>query len=301
MKQSLQKQLHHYTKLAGAALAAAPLAVQGQAVYTDVDPDVTIGIGDGAVSIDMNGDATDDVVMAIIQTYASSSGGAYLYQNIAAASGYGIGSIAGSTQVFGGNNFYFPEAYSAGDAINSSLNWIDNSAFGSLNYLTYYVSTGGSASTFNGGNWLNQTDKYLGVRFTAGSDLHYGWVRMDVGNTDASNFITIKDFAFESQVEVAINAGDTVGAMPSAIATTDAPQLNCYAYGNQLVLRSQDAEWSEGQVEVIDMSGRTIASQAWTGGDAQMELNAPDGIYNAILRNTDGQVATRKVFVGRLR
>jgi hypothetical protein len=301
MKHTLQKQLKQYTKMAGAALAAAPLAAQAQAVYTDLEPDVTIGIGDGAVAIDINGDGTDDLVMAIIQTSATGSGGASLYQNIAAVSGYGIGAFAGSTAVFGANTFYFPGAYNAGASISSGLDWASNSAFGSMNYLTFYTNGAGSSSSFYGGNWVNQSDKYLAARFNAGSDLHYAWVRMDVGAPDPSNFITIKDFAFESQVEVGIDAGDTIGATPSVIPTTDAPELTCYSHGNQIILRSQDAEWSEGQIEVIDMAGRTIASEAWTGGDAQLQLNTADGLYHAILRNNNGAVATRKVFVGRLR
>ncbi len=299
MKQDLQKQLQQYTKMAGAALAAAPLAMQAQAVYEDVDPDLTLMLGDG-VALDMNGDGTDDFLMSVFSTVAT-SGSASLVQNLAVVSGGGVGAFAGSTAVFGTNTFYFPGAYNAGDAINSTLDWAGNTALGSLNYYTFYTSGGGTPSSFYGGNWVNQSDKYLAVRFTAGSDLHYGWIRMDVGAPDATNFITIKDFAFESQPDVAIDAGDTVGAMPSVIPTTEAPELDCYAYGNKLIVRSQDAAWAEGRVDVMDLSGRTIASREWTGGEAHLQLKAADGIYSAVLHSSTGAVTTRKFFVGRMR
>jgi hypothetical protein len=295
MKKEIQKRLHHYAKLAGAAATAAPLAAQAQAVYTDVDPDTTLNIGD-LYELDFNADGNIDMLFAVT-TNSFTTGGLAVYQNFAVASGSGAGSFAGTTQSVGAV-FYFPQAYAPGVAINSALSWQPNTAFGSLNYLT---SLGG-VPYYQGGNWENTTDQYLAVRFPAAGATHYGWVRMDAGQAGSSNFVTIKDYAFESQPEVAFETADTVGAPPvSGLANTDATELTVYTFGNNLFLRSQDADWSEGTVEVLDMTGRRVSLTNWTGGTATVKVRVPNGIYSAILRSTAGAVTTRKVYVGPMR
>jgi len=54
------------------------------------------------------------------------------------------------------------------------------------------------------GNWCNETDKFLGLRFTVGGNIHYGWARLDaVWN----NGWTVKDFAYNTTPGASIEAG----------------------------------------------------------------------------------------------
>ena len=57
---------------------------------------------------------------------------------------------------------------------------------------------GNSTLTFN-------QDAYLAVRFNIGSNLHYGWIRI---NSDNSGIITYKDYAYNATPSTSINAGD---------------------------------------------------------------------------------------------
>ena len=51
----------------------------------------------------------------------------------------------------------------------------------------------------------NGADTYLGAKFKIGANVHYGWVRvLWVGSV-----LTVKDFAYETTPDMAINAGAT--------------------------------------------------------------------------------------------
>ena len=294
MKKALQQRIADYAKLAGAVAAAAPIAVSAQGVYTDVEPDSTLILGD-LFDVDLNGDGAGDMVLAVISN-TFTYGGSAVYQNFAVASGYGAGSFAGTVQVFGGSNFYFPEAYAAGVDVDETLEWQANSAFGSMNYVTSF----GGVPSYSGGNFENVSDRYLAVRFPAGTDIHFGWIRMDAGVAGPSNFITVKDYAFNAAPDLAIATGDTIGTLPSGVATTPARDLSCYAFGNNLFIRSQHNDWQQGTIEIMDMAGRNVQQSQWTGGAGQVKIRVPNGIYTAVIR-TDKAVTTRKIYIGPVR
>ena len=159
MKKDLQNKLKAYSSLAGAAALLTPFAASAEIVYTDIDPDEDLASGE-IYEVDFNGDSVTDMVIGITSGTGSTASGASIYQNIAFADGDGNGSFAGSTQSFGAI-FYFPNTYGAGASIGPGAAWQPANAFGSLNYLT---SVGGIPAYF-GGNFQNQNDKYLGVRF----------------------------------------------------------------------------------------------------------------------------------------
>jgi hypothetical protein len=48
---------------------------------------------------------------------------------------------------------------------------------GANKLVSFYVGGGGYSAH---GNWVNLLDRYLGVRFQVGNELHYGWVRFTV-------------------------------------------------------------------------------------------------------------------------
>jgi hypothetical protein len=291
-KINLKKRLSAYSKLAGVAVAAAPLTAQGEIVYTDVEPDSTLGVGD-VFEVDFNSDGVVDMVVGI-GTATGTYGGQPLYFQAAFASGDGAGSFAGSLQVFGGNNFYFPEAYNAGANLDETLAWQAPSAFGSMNYVT---SIGG-APAYSGGNWENQNDKYLAVRFTAAGNQHYGWIRMSIGAAGTSNFITVKGYAFEAVPDEGIEAGaESGGVVPSGLGMPDySESFNCYSFGGTLFVQSLDAALQDGHLEVFNAAGQSVHRQVWNQGSAAISLQVPEGIYFVRIRVADGY-ANRKVFL----
>jgi hypothetical protein len=95
-----------------------------------------------------------------------------------------------------GNRYYFyPFALDFGAPISAAATWQSHSSQ-MMEYQCY------RSSQWCGGVF----DKYIGLRFKIGSNIHYGWVRLDVDITTAN--WKIKDFAYESTPDVTIAAGD---------------------------------------------------------------------------------------------
>jgi len=293
MKKDLQKRLASYSRLAGAAAAIAPLAATGEIVYTDVDPDQTLANGE-VFEVDFNDDGITDMFLGIGTATGATTGGASVYFQAAFASGSGAGSFAGSVQVFGGNNFYFPEAYNAGVAIDETLEWQSPSAFGSMNYVT---SVGGVPSA-SGGNFENQTEKYLAVRFTVGSGQHYGWVRVSAGEAGPSNFMTIHGFAFEAVADEAIEAGaETGGAVPSGTNFPDySDAVTMYSFGQNIIIQTSQVELQSATVEVADLTGRLVFVGTMNQGSANIQVAEANGLYLVRLRAADG-IVDRKLYL----
>ena len=176
-----------YASLSGAFLAlAAPAA--GKVVYTDLDPDALALVG--SVFIDMDDDGVPD--FEILQSSTPLAYFALLYGSRGVGSGYGFVGLPAYP--------LNPIALSAGAMIGPSAAPMPINTFGTmgLQLRTTNLNTVG--------DWGGATDKYLGVSFNLPDGVHYGWIRCDVPTTYTS--VTVKDFAYEGQPGVAIEAGD---------------------------------------------------------------------------------------------
>lgn len=171
---SLTKKLSKYGALSAAIAGIADAS--GQVVFTNITPDF-VGT-DVAVGLDLNNDGTFDFVIA------EGTGGNYVlvdaYQNVVGNSW--LGSQPGS--------YNYPFALGNGVTISSGQNtWFPGSSVvGTMNFNSCY--SGGGAS-----NWCGVTDRFLGLRFTVGADVHYGWAQLDV-NAAGTEFI-VKGYAYE--------------------------------------------------------------------------------------------------------
>ena len=195
----LEKSLSAYASAAAAAgvslLALAPSA-DAKIVYTPAN--ITIPINGGPVFLDVNHDGTADFSFSqTLDNFVDSHpirlrvGGKNSSNQIW---GKGILGVRSSYGVFASalrrgfkvrpNKSYFQKA----------PGWVMFSAGG-----TYY----GSGAY---GQWLNTQHRFLGLKFTAGGQIHYGWARFSVG-TNA----TLTGYAYETIADKPIIAGQTKG------------------------------------------------------------------------------------------
>ena len=108
----------------------------------------------------------------------------------------------------------------AGDIINSgtvfntdqSIAWTSSGWTRTCGGL-FGITCTTTSSTASGGEYINQTDIYMGVELTGlnALDTYYGWILLD---TTLSVSATIKGYAFESVANTAIVAGNTVTTVP---------------------------------------------------------------------------------------
>lgn len=169
-----------YALAAGAAAATAASA-DASIVYSGAQ---NISIGQfSSLNLNLDNDAYGDV---LLKNYVF-GGANYMGATVNFAPGKLVGFTAG---------YAYVSALSAGAAIDSSS--VGPSFFGSMAF--------GSANP--NAQFNNASNAYLGLSFTSGANVFYGWVRVSV-NQAAGSFI-VHDWAYDNS-----GAGIAAGAVPA--------------------------------------------------------------------------------------
>lgn len=82
-----------------------------------------------------------------------------------------------------------PFSYENNTMIDESLNW----------YSTGFMQTlalGNMCTSYFFGNFKGVEDEFIALKFSNGTDIYYGWIRVDVSTN--ADWVTIKDYAFDS-------------------------------------------------------------------------------------------------------
>ena len=227
-KQKLALRLSGYAASAGALLAIGPSA-KSQVTYSGMQ-NIDVPIPDTYLEIDLDGDLVNDfgfygdgyylmysysaffskvdigyavLVNPRTESYANSwitrlgtvtiESSSYVYSMQGRmVDGLELGEMIDSqrSQWINSNNIDFPGALGVQYAV---------SYYGP--YFTYYNS-------WEAGEFLGQ-EKYIGVRFYIGTEQHYGWIRLSMGEDVEP--VTIIDWAYEETPGVPIQAGDGLG------------------------------------------------------------------------------------------
>lgn len=175
----------------------------GQYIYTDINPDkILSGTDEGPdyEYVDINNDGNNDF------TFSD-----HPYQN---ASGYHHFNIEGSSQA----KFAFSNGISGPNPIYFNY----GNTIGSSQGYTY------EKSSIGGLNW--DINAFLGIQFTQGTDIYYGWIRYDYRYNDE---IIIKDYCLNSTPNIPIIAGEQIPPIASDIKLVD---NNIYFDGRSLRL-----------------------------------------------------------------
>ena len=205
--------IERYAALSAAFLGTAVAADAG-VVYTDIDPDAFAITLTDTIDIDMNNDGIVDFQFRGLGTSFSSTG-AYPFafrSNLAQMYGVNGGAYGfAATSIYGSAGFA-AEALNSGDNIGSAAVFNTNTWATVGRLLSSSFSGYGFSSVV--GPLTGAGEKFIGVSFDIGGNLHYGWIRIDLA-ADAGSY-TIFDYAYEDQPNVAINAGDGASAACSS-------------------------------------------------------------------------------------
>lgn len=287
MKKDLQSRIMKYTA-AASAVAAAPVIGNAQIVYTDVMPDQVVNAG-GTYSLDVNNDATPDYYLGQShQSFTYYSG--LLNVDIESV---GLITVAANQAVgYQTGGVTFLKAYSFGEFIDSTASdWL--SAAGSSSQMVaaaHVVITGVQNQTFDTGQFVGQTDKYVGLRFDIAGAQHYGWVRIDV-NSGSTQF-TVKDYAYRSADSTGIYAGDN----GSAVAEISILDLR-YHTANGLLYTSISENLTNGKLIVMNTAGQQVFTTGLTQGNSTIDMGRlASGVYILNFSFNEG-TKNGKVFV----
>jgi len=162
------------------------------------------------------------------------------------------------------------------DAISANSSWEDQG--------DAYIDPFWGTTTFPSG-----TDAYIGASFKLGSNVHYGWIRV---NWDGNGTLIVKDFAYDNTPNTAISAGD--------VGTTSIKDKNVNSlitlYPNPTTdyinIRSNSEEVES--ASIISMTGKLISTHAINKNATINVMDLKQGNY--IIKLTSNKESINKVF-----
>ena len=258
-----------------------------EVVYTDIDPDIVFEFTD-AIGIDMDNNGTYDFAFLkyshsyIIITSVSSESVTILRDQVWAGPYYIENRIACPWLTFSGSPAYLPYALSEGILIDDDL------SFQNYGYqlLAVRIDARNSTTTqyLSGtGNWWPESiDHYLGVSFIdESSNYHYGWIRCSV--IDSIESFVIKDYAYETQENYPIVAGDTSTNVNTLDLENNLTAV-VYSFNKNLYIKLDQA--IEPSLYIYDLNGKFVLQEKINSQNKMISLKSlSTGIYIIELRD----------------
>jgi hypothetical protein len=279
-KNTLESRLKKYTALAGGLTVA--VAGTGQVIYTDINPDsVNVGHLNNTL-IDFDGDGNTDLTLL---TYVGSNTGTFAYGSGVVSYGVNTDAALGAAGTGANSGWMATNTSSAAPMNNVTPSAAIGGAgafrtgtgtLGLIQGITYGAPLSAYNFTNTGGNFLNATDAYIGVKFDIAGAAHYGWVRVDL-SADGS-MLTVKDYAYEATAGTAINAGD-VGPCSIPIDVTAAV--------------TDETQGNDAAVDITVTGGTSPYTYSWDNGETTEDLTAlMAGSYTVTITDANGCIAT---------
>lgn len=190
----------------------------------------------------------------------------------------------------------------AGMTINSDLtNWANASSaafsgnVGAAN--TYSINGPAVTSTYTNrvGKFLGLT-RFIGMRFSVGSNQHYGWIRVSMD--DEVSAMTIIDWAYESTPGLGIEAGEGGGNVDLSEHEASGMGKGLVAFPNPAEGELQIIAGPGSDLRIIDLNGRVIYHQKKITSLLIDVSTFRPGIY--FVQVNDGKkVNQQKVLIGK--
>lgn len=269
---TLNKKLKSYSALAG-SLALISSQADAQIIYTDINPDSTTNIGGNFYNLDLDNGGVFDFTFNL-----NIGSGTYTFQQVAVTPA-GSNGIAGDTV----GVYVYPFAFNSGDTIKSSLQF----NFGGNQSMASYFGPG-----YSYGNFIGLADKYIGLQFYIGTQLHYGWARLDV-NATASQF-TIKDYAYNATPDTYILAGETgVGINENNLSGNS----SVFSTGKNVIIKFLNSLPVNAEVKITNVLGQEVYKSSLNDKETSIDLSKEKtGIYFVTITG-DGIVYTKKIYI----
>ncbi len=297
---NLSKQLKAYALTAGCFLTLHQEA-NAEVVYTDIEPDIILDGPLQNATVDMDNNAVSDVFFHnnSFQFYDDSWLTYKIMQNILVGPEVSDNALEGIINSFntGYNTFtrYYPFALDNFELISELKTWQNHET---QVMALRILSLGGTTVGFGFAcYWYSlyapeSIDKYIGVKFKGDDELnHFGWIRCDVLNEGRR--LIIKDYAYETEPEYPILAGDTIQYVD--VKTTTNLDATIYSFGNTIHINVNEQNQNT-QISIYDLSGKLMHTQKMQEKSTSIILNKPSGMYT-IKIISENKSYTKNVFI----
>jgi hypothetical protein len=179
------------------SLAITPFA-SAEIVYTPTDKVVGQNLGFSALPIDLNNDGMVDLNLSAYN-FVSFSSGAHFFHSLNAVAEPGNMILATS------HSPEFAAADAQGQVIGAGVRPAHFGRDAIMAKSTVESDGGHSFFSSRAGQWLNSKNRYLGIKFSIGGEVHYGWARISANPGTA----TLTGYAYETTPNKPILAGAT--------------------------------------------------------------------------------------------
>ena len=277
--------IKNYSALSGAVLMSS--AANANIVYTDIDPD-SLSIDGSVMEIDMDNDGSAEFFM--FAGAGDFSSGSYGYKWAPIGPMVSYASVAKGSQ---GSVYAYVGAYSASQNIGSNLDFFFPASLGDRAVLGNAFSYNPASVMFGtAGEFVNEGEKFIGVRFNISDSTHYGWIRVDLHMTSDSTSLVVLDYAYEDV------AGDSImsGEMPVVDGISlNSIESNVYVANDELVINFEEV--TNGNLTITSLNGSVVFSEKVNGINYTTSVNNfTSGVYIVNVKTEKG-ILSKKIFL----
>jgi hypothetical protein len=267
--------------------------------YTDVNPDVILDKNAGPFEMDFNNDLSVDITFEVASFDGSGSstymGVPFTFVYNGSQAGVVPGANGGvQGQVIGSSSTFGVSVLNSGDAISAANNFSSQSAAIALQGVVS-IPAFNINYAINQGEFLGASQKFMGMKFQAAGNTHYGWVRLSVDTLDPAGLkLIIHDYAYNGTANEQIIAGDPVGSVIAQAALEDKVS---FLITPDAVTLNVTPDLIGGELQIVNIDGKSTYTIPIDDIGTKVKLeDYSTGIYFLEARFGEGTLS-RKIYV----
>ena len=258
--------------------------INAQETIVDVSPDEVIVSSSSPYLIDFADDGSVEFVFRVQEMSGDTllGGQPSTYDGASAIVECMNGQPAGETA----NGVFTLTNFSEGETVSSSNEFGTDPSYSlGINLL---IDAGIGIFPYVYGSFLGMNNQFLGVRFTAGSNTHYGWVELSVSS--GADTVIIHSYGYDETPEQMIEVGGL-----GAVYSFDSDAVKIWSQSERFTISVSD-KFIGKDFQVISLTGNVVYSGTLRELKTQIDtVLLPEGIYNVLIDSTTLPIS-RKVY-----
>ena len=260
------------------------LAAHAQETIIDVSPDEVIVATSIAYPIDFGDDGSIEFVFRVQEMSGDTllGGQPSTYDGASSIVECMNGQPVGETA----NGVFTLSNFSGGGTVSSSSEFgTDESYPLGINLL---IDAGIGIFPYVYGSFLGMNNQFLGVRFTSGTDTHYGWIELSVSS--GADTITVHSYGYDETPGQMIDVGGI-----GAVSSFENDEVRIWSQSESLNISVTEKSLGK-DFKVISLSGNVVYSGKIQELNTQIDtFHVPQGVYHVLIDSATSSVY-RKVY-----
>lgn len=240
-----------------------------QETIVDVSPDEVIVSSSTPYSIDFADDGSVEFVFRVQEMSGDTllGGQPSTYDGASSIVECFSGQPVGETA----NGVFTLSNFSGGGTVSSSSEFGTDPSYSlGINLL---IDAGIGIFPYVYGSFLGMNNQFLGVRFTSGTDTHYGWIELSVSS--GADTITVHSYGYDETPGQMIDVGGL-----GALSSFENDEVRIWSQSESINIMVSD-KFIGKDFQVISLSGNVVYSGTLRELKTQIDtILFPEGIYN---------------------